>query len=105
MVATLASFLGPFMGSSVNVALPSIGRDLGLSAVLLGWVNTAFLLAAATLTIPFGRLGDIYGRKRIYMGGVVLFTAASVGIAVSTTGMAVIVFRVLQGLGASMIFA
>ena len=93
------------MGSSVNVALPSIGRDLGLSAVLLGWVNTAFLLAAATLTIPFGRLGDIYGRKRIYMGGVVLFTAASVGIAVSTTGMAVIVFRVLQGLGASMIFA
>jgi EmrB/QacA subfamily drug resistance transporter len=105
LVATLASFLGPFMGSSVNVALPSMGRDLGLSAVLLGWVNMAFLLSAATLTIPFGRLGDIYGRKRIYMGGVVLFTAASVGIAVSTTGAAVIVGRVLQGLGASMIFA
>ena len=104
-MATLASFLGPFMGSSVNVALPSIGRDLGLSAVMLTWVNTAFLLAAATLTIPFGRMGDIIGRKRIYMGGVVLFTAASVGIAVSTAGLAVIVFRVLQGLGASMIFA
>lgn len=105
IVATLASFLGPFMGSSVNVALPSIGRDFGMSAVLLTWVNIAFLLSAATLSIPFGRLGDIYGRKRIYMMGVLVFTASSVLIALSTSGMMLIICRAAQGLGASMIFA
>lgn len=105
IVATLASFLGPFMGSSVNVALPSMGRDFGMSAVLLGWVNTAYLLSAATFLIPFGRLGDIYGRKKIYMTGVFIFTAASVMIALSVSGTMLILSRVLQGFGGSMIFA
>jgi EmrB/QacA subfamily drug resistance transporter len=105
IVATLASFLGPFMGSSVNVALPSIGRDFAMGAVVMSWVNTAFLLSAATLTVPFGRLGDIYGRKRIYMTGILIFTVASVLIALSQSGLMVIVCRVVQGLGASMIFA
>lgn len=104
-MATLASFLGPFMGSSVNVALPRIGNEFGMSAVLMSWVNTAFLLSAATLTVPFGRLGDIYGRKKIYMTGVFIFTAASVLIALSWSGMTLILYRVVQGVGASMIFA
>jgi len=105
IVATLSSFLGPFMGSSVNVALPTIGEQLQMGAVLLAWVNTAFLLAAATFLIPFGRLGDIYGRKRIYMIGTVIFTAASIFIANATSSGGLITFRVLQGFGSSMIFA
>ena len=105
IVATLSSFLGPFMSSSVNVALPTIGQEFAMSAVLLGWINTAFLLSAATLSIPFGRLGDIYGRKKIYMTGVFVFTIASVLIALSSSGMFIILYRVLQGFGASMIFA
>ena len=105
IVATLSSFLGPFMSSSVNVALPSIGQEFSMSAVLLGWINTGFLLSAATLSIPFGRLGDIYGRKKIYMTGVFVFTIASVLIALSNSGMFIILCRVLQGFGASMIFA
>ena len=105
IVAVLSSFLGPFMGSSVNVALPSIGREFSMGAVSLGWINTAYLLAAASLLISFGRLGDIYGRKKIYMWGVIIFTFSSVLIANSDSGMMIILFRVLQGLGASMIFA
>ncbi len=105
IVATLSSFLGPFMGSSVNVALPSIGQEFSMSAVLLGWVNTAFLLSAATFTIPFGRLGDIYGRKKIYMLGVLAFTISSVLIANSLSSTMLILCRALQGFGASMIFA
>jgi len=58
LVATLASFLMPFMGSSINIALPSIGTDFSMNAVLLSWVATAYLLAAAVFLVPFGRLGD-----------------------------------------------
>ncbi|UCE66301.1 MAG: MFS transporter [Candidatus Zixiibacteriota bacterium] len=105
IVATVSSFIGPFMGSSVNIALPSIGTDFSMGAVLLGWVNTAYLLAASTFLIPFGRLGDIYGRKRIYMWGVLVFTCSSILIANSGSGNTVILFRIFQGFGASMIFA
>ncbi len=105
IVATLSSFLGPFMGASVTVALPTIGQDFSMSAVSLGWVNTALLLAAAAFVVPFGRLGDIYGRKRIYLWGIVVFTVSSALIAVAQSGTALIWFRVLQGFGSSMIFA
>ncbi|MFH2011473.1 MAG: MFS transporter [Pseudomonadota bacterium] len=105
IVTTLASFLDPFMASSVNVALPTIGHELTMSAVLLGWVNTAFLLSAAILTVPFGRLGDIYGRKKIYMIGVCIFSSASIFLALSISSTMLILFRVVQGLGASMAFA
>ncbi|MEW5795809.1 MAG: MFS transporter [Candidatus Zixiibacteriota bacterium] len=105
IVATLSSFLGPFMGSSVNVALPTIGQNLAMGAVTLGWVNTAFLLSAAAFVIPFGRLGDIYGRKRIYVYGVTLFTLSSGLVAISQSAGWLIFSRVMQGIGSSMIFA
>ena len=105
IVATLSSYLGPFMGSSVNVALPSIAGEFSLGAVTLGWINTAFLLAAATFIIAFGRLGDIYGRKRIFIWGQIFFILSSVLIALSVSGTMLIFSRVLQGFGSSMIFA
>jgi EmrB/QacA subfamily drug resistance transporter len=105
IVATLTSFLGPFMASSVNVALPSIGQELSMGAVSLAWINTAFLLAAATFLIPFGRLGDIHGRKQIFMWGILAFAAASSLVAVAGSGESVIAWRAVQGLGASMVFA
>lgn len=103
-VATLSSFLGPFMGSSVNVALPSIGKEFTMGAIVLSWVATSFLLSAAMFLIPFGRLADIYGRKKVFLNGVIVYTISSILIALSLSGAMMIFFRALQGIGAAMIF-
>ena len=58
IVASFASFLTPFMGSSVNVALPSIGFEFSADAILLSWIATSYLLAAAVFLIPFGRAAE-----------------------------------------------
>ena len=70
ILATLTSFLAPFMGASVNVALPLIGREFSMDAIVLSWISTAYLLAASALLVPFGRLADIYGRKKIFAFGI-----------------------------------
>jgi len=105
LVATLSSFIGPFLSSSLNVALPSIGHEFAMGPILLGWINTSFLLAVATFIIPFGRLGDIYGRKKIFMGGLFVLLVASLLIAISHSSMMIIACRVLQGFASAMIFA
>jgi EmrB/QacA subfamily drug resistance transporter len=104
LIATLSSFLTPFMGSAVNIALPSIGQELAVDAVLLSWVATSYLLAAAMFLVPFGRLADILGRKRIFAYGISLFTLSSLLIAFSNDIVWLIVFRILQGVGSAMIF-
>ena len=104
LVATLASFLTPFMASSINIALPSIGKDFGMDAVSLSWVATAYLLAAAVFLVPFGKIADIYGRKRIFTYGMIIYTAASLLLAISPSASMIIAFRVVQGVGSAMIF-
>jgi EmrB/QacA subfamily drug resistance transporter len=104
LVATLASFLTPFMVSSINVALPAIGREFKMGAVLMSWVPTSYLLAAAMFLVPFGRIADIYGRKRIFSYGMWLFTISSCLLAFSTSAEVLITLRVFQGFGSSMIF-
>ncbi len=71
IIAGLASFLAPFMGSSLNIALPSIGRQFHADAVTLSWVATGYLLAAAVFLVPFGRFADIVGRKKIFIAGII----------------------------------
>ena len=104
LVATLANFLTPFMGSSVNIALPAIGAEFAADAIMLSWIPTVFLLAAAMVAVPFGRIADIYGMKRIFSYGVILFTAASLLSAISPSALSLIVFRVFQGMAGGMIF-
>jgi MFS family permease len=70
LVATMASFLTPFMGSSINIALPTIGKEFAMDAILLSWVATAYLLATAVFLLPFGRIADIYGRKMVFRYGI-----------------------------------
>jgi EmrB/QacA subfamily drug resistance transporter len=104
-IATLTSFIGPFMSSSLNVALPSIGHDFSMGPILLGWINTSFLLSAATFLIPFGRLGDLYGRKKIFIIGLFILLISSLLIANSSSGVMIIACRVLQGFASAMVFA
>ena len=101
-VATLTSFIGPFMISSVNVALPAIQAEFSADAVTLSWVATSFLLAMAVLLVPFGKVADIYGRKKIFSRGVGLFTLASLLAVFSFSIKVLILMRVLQGIGSAM---
>ena len=103
-IATLSSFLTPFMGSAITVALPSIGREFAVDAVLLGWVTTAYLLAAAMFLVPFGRIADIYGRKKIFTCGMAVF-ALSLFLSANSTSLPLLVsFQALQGIGGAMIY-
>ena len=104
LVATLANFLTPFMGSSVNLALPVIGAEFAADAIVLSWIPTAFLLAAAMVAVPFGRISDIYGMKRIFSYGVILFTVASFLSAISPSALSLIIFRAFQGMAGGIIF-
>lgn len=102
IVVVLASFLTPFDVSAVNLALPSIGGEFAMDAVTLAWVATAYLLTLAIFLVPFGRLADIHGRKRLFVYGAIVFTIASLLISRSFSSATVIAFRALQGFGASM---
>jgi EmrB/QacA subfamily drug resistance transporter len=104
MITTIASFLTPFMGSAVNIALPTIGKEFGMNAVLLGWVPAAYMLAAAIFLVPIGRIADIWGRKRIFLAGIVVYLTASVLCALSVSGSMLIGFRIIEGVGGAMIF-
>jgi EmrB/QacA subfamily drug resistance transporter len=103
-IAMLSGFLTPFMSSSVNIALAAIGRTYPVSAATLGWVSTANILAAAALVVPFGRLADIVGRRRILLAGAVVFTAASAGAMLAGSIAELIAARAIQGVGASAMF-
>ena len=103
LVATLASFLAPFMISSVNIALPSIGIEFAIDAVLLSWVTASYLLATAMFLVPFGRIADIYGRKRIFLYGILIYTVSCLLLAISPSSVALISLRFLEGIGSAMI--
>lgn len=104
LVASLASFFTPFMGTAVNIALPTIGANFGADAIILNWVMNGFVLTAAILSVPFGRLCDIHGRKKIFIYGIIIFTMGSLLCSIAPSALSLIIFRVIQGIGTAMIF-
>ena len=104
LVSTLASFLTPVQASSVVVALPSIGQDFAMDPLWVSWVITAFVLSAAIFLVPFGRLADIHGRKRVFARGVEIFTLASLLCSLAPSAGLLIAARAIQGFGSTMIF-
>ncbi|NPV26054.1 MAG: MFS transporter [Firmicutes bacterium] len=105
VIVTMASFLTPFMGSAVNLAIPSIGKELTGGAYLLSWVVSSFLLASAAFLVPFGRLADIIGRKKIFLLGIAGFSLFSLLCCSARSLEALIIFRLLQGIASAMVFS
>ena len=103
-VLCVAQFLGALDVFIVNVALPKIGVGFGESSLSnLSWVLNAYAIVIAALMIPAGRIGDLFGRKRVFLLGLGVFTAASIGAALSGTLWVLVVFRILQAVGAAAI--
>lgn len=101
----LASFVTPFLASSVNVALPTINSDFAVpDQALLGWVVTGFLLSAAIFVVPFGRIADMIGRKKIFVTGMLIVVVSSILCSAATSVEMLIASRVVEGLGSAMIF-
>src|SRR3984885_3517497 len=85
----------------VNVALPTIRHDLGASATQLEWVVSAYMLAFAAALITAGSLGDLFGRKRLFLAGIAVFGLASLAAGLSQTAGELIAARVVQGVAAA----
>jgi EmrB/QacA subfamily drug resistance transporter len=102
-VAVAGSGLAFLDGTVVNVALPDIGRDLGASTSALQWILNGYLLTLASLILLGGSLGDRYGRRRIFVLGVGLFTAASLLCAIAPNSEMLIFARLLQGIGGALL--
>lgn len=99
---TLGSGVALLDGTVVNIALPTIGRDLGSGLAGLQWISNGYVLALASLILLGGGLGDRLGRRRVYVVGVVWFALASLLCAVSWSTTALVGARVLQGIGAAL---
>ena len=105
ILISLSSLTTPFMGSSINLALPAIGAEFGLSAIYISWIATTFILSTAALLLPMGRLADMYGRTRLYTYGMILYSVSSIACGLAFSGEMLLVLRVIQGMGASMLFS
>jgi EmrB/QacA subfamily drug resistance transporter len=105
IIASTSAFLTPFMVSAINIALPAIGKEFKADAVILSWVATSYLLAAAVGMVPFGRLADIYGRKKIFLWGQIFLLIASLLSAIAVSAPMLVVFRIFQGIATAMVFA
>ncbi|HPE85778.1 MAG: MFS transporter [Bacteroidales bacterium] len=101
-VVAITSFMGTFLISSVNIALPAIEKDFQMTAVSLSWIITSFLLASAMFLLPVGRWGDLTGIRKIFKGGIIIFTIGSLLSGLAPGGFWLILFRFLQGVGAAL---
>jgi MFS family permease len=101
-ISTMAAFILTFMSSSVNIALPAISQEFSLNAVMTGWMASAFSLGSAALLVPFGRLADIIGRKKILLVGMLLFAISSFLATIVRVDYLLILLRGIQGISTGM---
>ncbi len=101
VIVALTSFMGTFLISSVNIALPAIGMQFNLSAVSLSWIIISFLLSTSMFLIPVGRWADVFGIHLFFKIGIVVFTLSSLLLSFVKSEFFFIVLRFVQGIGAA----
>src|SRR5256714_10058350 len=97
--------LATINSGTLIIALPDLERELHSSLLTLVWVILAYMIASTVLVLSAGRLSDLFGRKRAYVAGFVVFAAASLGAGFSADGTQLILWRIVQGIGAAFLFA
>jgi EmrB/QacA subfamily drug resistance transporter len=102
---SLGMLMATVNSGTLIIALPDLERSLHTSILSLVWVILAYMIAATVLVLTAGRMSDMFGRKRAYVSGFALFTFASLGAGFATNGTQLILWRVLQGVGAALLFA
>src|ERR1700741_5342572 len=102
---TLGMLLAATNSGTLIIALPDLERSLHTSLLALVWVILAYLIAATVLVLMAGRLSDLFGRKRAYVGGFAMFAFASLGAGFASGGTELILWRILQGISSAFLFA
>jgi MFS family permease len=105
VILTMAAFLNPFTGSSIDLALPLIAQEFSVDAVTLSWVPSAYLLSVVMFMLVAGRLGDCYGRVTVFRTGVVIYTVATGLIVFIPSIFVLLILRFIQGIGSAMVFS
>jgi EmrB/QacA subfamily drug resistance transporter len=102
---SLGMLLATINSGTLVIALPDLEKALGVGLLTLVWVILAFMIASTVLVLTFGRLSDLFGRKRAFVAGFVVFTIASLGAGFATGGTDLILWRIVQGIGGALLFA
>lgn len=105
ITAVFTAFMTTFVASALNLSIPNIESDFSTNAVTVGWIVTIYTVSAAIFSVPFGKLADVIGKRKVLIGGVFVFMLTSVICAFSTSIQAMIIIRFFQGIGAACIFA
>jgi EmrB/QacA subfamily drug resistance transporter len=102
---SLGMLLATINSGTLIIALPDLERSLGTSLLELVWVILVYMIASTVLVLTAGRLSDLFGRKKAYVAGFAIFSAASLGAGFATDGTSLILWRILQGVGGALLFA
>ncbi|MDE4908328.1 MFS transporter [Methanogenium marinum] len=105
IASSAATFILPFIGSAINIALPLIAAEFMTGADLVGWIPTAYLLASAIFLIPFGKVADTIGQRQIFLAGILVMAISLAGAAISPDFWVLFVMMFIAGIGSAMIYA
>ena len=105
ILISVSSFISAFSGSAFTLAAPTMAEELSINTTELSWIVTIYILATAMLQIPFGKISDNYGRKKIYLIGTIIFGISALILGFMNSATSIIVMRFVQGVGGALIFA
>ncbi|NPD89529.1 MAG: MFS transporter [Asgard group archaeon] len=105
IIISVSSFISAFSGSAFTLAAPTMAKELSINTTELSWIVTIYVLATAMLQIPFGKISDNYGRKKVYFTGTIIFSSAALILGFMNSATSIIIMRFVQGVGGALIFA